>query len=85
MDISLAQAAQTGNSLLLAWAVSNRNFACREHWRVAVMAPYFSHTTNQAPLMIEDAINMPARSKKHPGPREHERFGQPFLKVVAGH
>ena len=35
--------------------------------------------------MIENAVNVPARSKKHPGPREHERFGQPYLEVVAGH
>ena len=35
--------------------------------------------------MIENAVNVPARSKKHPVPREHERFGQPYLEVVAGH
>jgi len=35
--------------------------------------------------MIEDAINMPARSKKHPGLRKLEQFGQPCLEVVAGH
>lgn len=35
--------------------------------------------------MIENAVNVPARSKKHPGPREHERFGQPCLEAVADH
>ena len=35
--------------------------------------------------MIENAVNVPARSKKHPGPRKLEQFGQPYLEVVAGH